>query len=101
MPWILLAAAAILLTGMVVKKLKHGGSSRTVEILAAELDTTPADIARQMEYLERIGMIRRVSFSAQKTCGGSCTGCDPAECKGCMPKNAAVNMGEIWEVVKR
>lgn len=80
-------------------ELLKDGNSRTIEQLAAELDTTPADISRQLEYLERIGMIRRVSFSAQKSCGGSCTGCDPAHCKGCMPTDAAMNMGEMWEVV--
>ena len=80
-------------------QLLKDGNSRTVEVLAAELDTTPADIDRQLEYLEHIGAIRRVSYSACKSCGGSCNGCNAAECKGCMPQNAAVNMGEMWEVV--
>ena len=82
-------------------ELLKDGNSRTIEQLAAELGTTPADIDRQLGFLEHIGAIRRVSFSAQKTCGGSCKGCNPAECKGCMPKNAAANMGEMWEVVKQ
>ena len=81
-------------------ELLKDGNSRTVDILAAELGTTPDDISRQLEYLERIGMIRKVSFSVPKTCGGSCSGCNAAECKGCMPKNASVNMGEMWEVVR-
>lgn len=80
-------------------ELLKDGDSRTIEQLACELNTTAEDISRQLEYLENIGMIRRVSFSAQQKCGGSCTGCNAAECKGCMPKNAAMNMGEIWEVV--
>ena len=78
-------------------ELLKDGNSRTIEQLAAELATTPTDITRQLEYLERIGMIRRVSFSAHKSCGGNC---DPAHCKGCIPKNAAMNMGEMWEVVR-
>lgn len=81
-------------------ELLKDGNSRTIEQLAAELGTTDGDIARQLEYLERIGMIRRVGFSEQKSCGGSCTGCDPAHCKGCMPQDAVMNMGEIWEVVR-
>ena len=56
-------------------ELLKDGNSRTVDILAAELGTTPDDISRQLEYLERIGVIRKVSFSQQKTCGGSCSGC--------------------------
>ena len=80
-------------------ELLKDGNSRTVEQLAAALDTTSADISRQLDFLEHIGAIRRVSFSA-KGCGGSCSGCSAAECKGCMPKNAAMNMGEMWEVVK-
>ena len=78
-------------------ELLKDGNSRTIEQLASELGTTANDITRQLEYLERIGMIRRVSFSVQKSCGGNC---DTAHCKGCIPKNAAMNMGEMWEVVR-
>ena len=31
---------------------------------------------------------------------GSGSKCSAAECKGCMPQNAAQNMGEMWEVVR-
>lgn len=80
-------------------QLLKDGNSRTVEVLAAELNTTPGDINRQLEYLEHIGAIRKVSFSASKGCSG-CSGCDSAAaCKGCIPKNASVNMGDMWEVV--
>ena len=87
-------------------ELLKDGNSRTIEQLAAELGTTTDDVARQLDFLEHIGAIRKVSFSAQKSCVGSCTsttsctGCDPAHCKGCMPQNAAMNMGEMWEVVR-
>ena len=78
------------------------GNSRTVENLASELGTTPSDIDRRLEYLEHIGMIRRVFFSAEAKCrscsGCGCSGCD-AVCKGCMPDNVSDNMGEMWEIV--
>ena len=78
------------------------GNSRTVEDLAAELGTTTADIDRRLEYLEHIGMIRRVSFSAEAKCS-SCSGCGgsgcEAACKGCMPENVSANMGEMWEIL--
>ena len=32
---------------------------------------------------------------------GSCGNCAGGACKGCMPKNAKQNMGEIWEVIQR
>ncbi len=80
-------------------ELLRDGNSRTIEQLAAELHTTSEDIGRQLDFLERVGAIRKVSFSAQKSCGGSCSGCSAAECKGCMPENASQNMGEVWEVV--
>ena len=81
-------------------ELLKDGNTRTIEQLAAELDTTPTDIGRQLGFLEHIGAIRRVSLAAKKSCCGSCTGCDPAHCQGCIPKNAPQNMGEVWEVVK-
>ena len=79
-------------------ELLKDGHSRTVEMLAAELQTTPADVNRQLEYLAHIGAIRRIT-SEPKGCGG-CSGCEGgAACKGCMPADADVNMGVIWEVV--
>lgn len=79
--------------------LLNDGNSRTIEQLAAELHTSPEDIGRQLEYLENIGMIRRVSVTEKKSCGGKC-GCSGAECIGCMPQNASANMGNVWEVVR-
>ncbi len=85
-------------------ELLKDGNSRTLEILADELGTTTDDVTRQMEYLERIGVIRRVLQPFEnKGCGtcSSCSGCskNAAACKGCIPQNAALNMGEMWEVV--
>ena len=77
------------------------GNSRTIENLAAELGTTPADINRQLEYLEHIGAVRRESLSADTQCK-SCHDCGSsgcaAACKGCIPQNAAADMGGIWVV---
>ena len=82
-------------------ELLQDGHSRTVAMLAAELQTSADDIRRQIEYLEQIGAIRRIAFSAGKGCSG-CTGCEGGTgCKGCMPENAANNMGEMWEVVSK
>ncbi len=77
-------------------RLLKDGNTRTIEQLAAELHTSEADIRRQLEYLEHIGAIRRLT--AQETGCGQCGGCSGGVCKGCMPKNAKQNMGEIWEV---
>ncbi len=91
-------------------KLLSDGHARTVEMLAAELDTSVSDIARKLEYLEIIGVIRRVSLS-NGGCSGNCSGCggcsghtgdgkrDPAPCKGCIPDEGFKNMGVMWEVV--
>ena len=74
-------------------KLLKDGRSRTVEMLAEELHTSAADVRRELEFLERIGTIRKVAFPSGKDCG-SCMGCgDGKGCKGCMPENAKV----IWE----
>jgi len=79
------------------------GHARTLEMLAAQLDTDLDDIKRKLEYLEMIGAIKRVSVFS---CDGShCSECavhshsgkDP--CKGCLPDGGFKNMGEMWEVV--
>jgi len=79
------------------------GNSRTIETLAAELGTTPSDINRQLEYLEHIGVIRKISFSNDMKCK-SCSGCSGSEsacnaCKRCIPENVSENMGGMWEIV--
>lgn len=85
------------------------GHARTTVMLACELHTTPEDIRRKLEYMERAGIIRRVSCAAA-SCGGekcgSRAGCrgggkkGNGSCAGCMPEAALLNMGEMWEVVK-
>lgn len=82
-------------------ELLKDGHSRTIEMLAAELGTSTSDVSRMLSYLENIGAIKKVSLSSSTChCGGS-GNCSAAECKGCMPQNAAQNMGEIWEVVNK
>jgi len=75
------------------------GKARSLEMLAAELDTSVEDIRRKLDFLERTGAVRRVSLSAGKCCGcGGCSG-GSGKCSGCMPSGGFANMGEIWEVV--
>lgn len=100
------------------------GRSRTVEMLASELQTTTADVERQIDFLERSGIIRRVATSFPKdetlltagknpvaipaSCNGhcsSCSGCSfgkaggKSACSSCMPEGGFKNMGSMWEVV--
>ncbi len=80
------------------------GKSRTLEMLAMELDTSVERVERDIEFLERSGVIRRIRFSgAQNTtppCNG-CSGCGTGgkACAGCMPEGGFQHMGVMWEVV--
>lgn len=83
-------------------KLLKDGHARTLELLASELKTDTDDIKRKIEYLEKIGAVRRISLLS---CGaGKCSECamssGTAPCKGCLPDGGFKNMGEMWEVVK-
>ena len=80
------------------------GRSRTLEMLAIELDTSVEKVERDIEFLENTGLIRRVRFSGtqDKTplCNG-CSGCGTGgkACAGCMPEGGFQHMGIMWEVV--
>ena len=106
------------------------GRSRSVEMLAAELNTTFDDVCRKIEFLERTGIIKRVATSFSKdeslltagrtpaaapSCPAGCTSCASCSgcsfgkkggangktaCSACMPKEGFKNMGIMWEVVK-
>ena len=83
-------------------ELLRDGKSRTVEMLALELNTGVEEIKRNIDFLEQTGMIRRVVFSSGNTghsCNG-CTGCSTGKsaCAGCMPPEGFENMGVMWEV---
>ncbi len=74
--------------------LLRDGHSRSPEMLAAELGTSPEDVRRKMEFLERAGMIRRI-----KSCSGCPSGCSGKSCAGCLPDGGFQNMGTMWEVL--
>lgn len=82
-------------------KLLTDGHARTIQMLADELNTDEKDVLRQIEFLERIGRIRRV-FSNEVSCKG-CSGCSSKDgvkaCKSCLPDGGFKNMGQMWEVV--
>ena len=78
-------------------QLLKDGNSRTKDQLAAELNTTPADINRQLEYLEYIGAIRKIGRMQKRGCSG-CTGCNSgAHGKhgfSCFTKCAGIYLGQ-------
>ncbi len=86
-------------------ELLKDGKCRTVQMLASELKTSVEDVKRRMEYLENMGIIRKVPMTSDQKCSGDCTGCKEcygqgrAPCKGCIPENADRNMGNLWEVI--
>jgi hypothetical protein len=68
-------------------------------MIAHELHMTVEQVSRDIEFLERAGVIRRISFSMCGSCG-SCGGTsDGKTCPGCMPEGGFKNMGEMWEIV--
>lgn len=82
-------------------ELLKDGRARTTVMLAIELDTTPEDIQRKLEYMEHMGIIRKVA--AVSPSGSGCAGCHQSAksgCESCMPKAELFNMGEMWEVVQ-
>ena len=83
------------------------GHARTIRMLASELETTDADVLRQIEYLEHIGVIRKVigeganAGNCTHDCS-SCSGCTSGGnmCKSCLPDGGFKNMGQMWELIK-
>ncbi|MBP5609283.1 MAG: hypothetical protein J6X66_13585 [Lachnospiraceae bacterium] len=85
-------------------ELLKDGRSRTIEMLAIEMNTGVEEVKRDIEFLERMGMIKRVGFSVSNNCGHSCNSCSgcgtgKAACPGCMPPEGFENMGVMWEVM--
>ncbi len=86
-------------------KLLTDGNTRSVELMARELDTSVEDIERMLEYMENTGVLKRTVLG-QAGCSecASCSGCPSSgkgrTCKGCMPEKGFQNMGVIWEVVQ-
>jgi hypothetical protein len=92
-------------------QLLRDGHSRSIEMLAAELKTTTQEIARRIEFLEKMGMLKR-TFNPETGCPkgtsangcAGCPGCHPhskgnSPCSGCLPEGGFKNMGEMWEVI--
>ena len=82
-------------------ELLKDGKSRTIEMLAAEMSVSTDQVKRDLEYLERMGVIRKNGYSQANghdcsTCGG-CT--DGQKCKSCAPEGGFKNMGSMWEVL--
>ena len=87
-------------------KLLKDGRSRTTEMLAMELNTSVEIVLRDIGFLERTGVIKRVMFSnpqgSPHSCKG-CTGCSSGQkaCATCMPEGGFKNMGVMWEIADR
>ena len=70
-------------------------------MLAAEMSVSTDQVKRDLEYLERMGVIRKTGYNQANghdcsTCGG-CT--DGQKCKSCAPEGGFKNMGSMWEVL--
>ncbi|MCR5410177.1 MAG: DeoR family transcriptional regulator [Lachnospiraceae bacterium] len=85
-------------------ELLKDGKSRTLEMLASDMHTSTDVIRRDLDYLERTGVIKRVRFFDSCSAGHSCEGCSGCgtggrSCASCMPEGGFRNMGVMWEVV--
>ena len=85
-------------------ELLSDGRSRSIEMLAMELDTSVEKVKRDLEFLEQNGVIRRITFAGTCGTGHSCNGCSGCgtgnqACAACMPEGGFQNMGVMWEVV--
>ena len=69
-------------------------------MIASELGMTVEQVTRDIDFLERTGVIRRIEMSS---CGGNCSGCSTdggsRSCPGCMPDGGFKNMGVMWEII--
>ena len=73
------------------------GKSRSITMIAAELNKTEAQVERDLDFLEKTGIIKKIELSI---CG-NCSGCGPGghkTCPGCMPDGGFRNMGVMWEI---
>ena len=84
-------------------ELLRDGKSRTKEMLSEELGITSEQLDRDIDYLERMGIIRRTGYAeAQGHNCATCGGCqDGQKCKSCAPEGGFKNMGLMWEVISR
>lgn len=75
------------------------GKSRSMAMIAAELNMSEAQVQRDIEFLERSGVIRRIEFSMCGNCSGCSAGEGHKTCPGCMPDGGFKNMGVMWEII--
>lgn len=68
-------------------------------MLAAQLNMSEAQVQRDIEFLERTGVIRRIEFSMCGSCSGCSSGERPKTCPGCTPEGGFKNMGVMWEII--
>jgi hypothetical protein len=82
-------------------ELLKDGKSRTLEMLAEELNVSTDQVTRDIEFLDRMGVIRRTGYEeAQGHDCSTCGGCaDGQKCKSCAPAGGFKNMGHMWEVI--
>ncbi len=92
---------------LLMDKLREGEGHSTL-MLANEMHTTVEDVQRTLEYLERIGVLKKTELGKFE-CGGNCSSCSGCSshsrnsgkkgpCKGCLPENGFNTMGVIWQV---
>lgn len=85
--------------------LLQDGKSRSLEMIASDLHCSVEQVKRNVEFLEKTGIIKHVSLLPEKDapcggCNGGCHGsCEGGTCSGCMPKGGFTNMGSAWEVL--
>ncbi len=84
-------------------ELLKDGKSRTKEMLSQELGISSEQLDRDIDYLERMGVIRRTGYEeAQRHDCSTCGGCaDGQKCKSCAPAGGFKNMGHMWEVISK
>jgi len=80
-------------------ELLKDGRSRSTKMIASELGKPVEIVERDIEFLERSGVIRRIEFSMCGSCIGCSTGEEKKTCPGCMPEGGFKNMGVMWEIV--
>lgn len=80
-------------------ELLKDGRSRSVTMIAAELHKSVSQVERDIEFLEKTGVIRRIEFSMCGSCTTCSGGKEKKTCPGCMPEGGFKNMGVMWEIV--
>jgi hypothetical protein len=75
------------------------GKSRSIAMIAKELNKSVDQVERDLEFLEKNKVIRRIEFSACTSCSSCSPGDNKKTCPGCMPDGGFKNMGVMWEII--